>query len=184
MAPHAVQPEQSFTDPTSQYSQDAEDGSLQVIIIGAGIAGLSAAIGLRRAGCSVSIFEQSEFANEVGAAIHLCPNASRILLQWGIDPIRLRFDETRSGLTANAGDLTPLYEANYDQIPERYGAPWYLSHRVDLHNGLKELATRKSGKREGVPAKIHLKSKVVAIVRSRQKGTRAKRGLISLTYLG
>ena len=50
-----------------------------VIIVGAGIAGLSAAIGLRRAGHHVEVFEQSRFTNEIGAALNICPNASRRL---------------------------------------------------------------------------------------------------------
>ena len=38
------------------------------------------------------IFEQSSFANEIGAAIHLCPNASRVVLDWGFDPIQARLN--------------------------------------------------------------------------------------------
>lgn len=33
----------------------------------------------------IQVFEQSRFMNEVGAAIHIAPNASRILKSWGID---------------------------------------------------------------------------------------------------
>lgn len=31
------------------------------------------------------IYERSKFSNEVGAAIHVCPNAARILSQWQFD---------------------------------------------------------------------------------------------------
>jgi 2-polyprenyl-6-methoxyphenol hydroxylase-like FAD-dependent oxidoreductase len=65
--------------------------SLSVVIVGAGIAGLSAAISLRRAGHRVTIFEQSGFAVELGAAIHLPPNASRVLQNWG-------FNRTNAGV--------------------------------------------------------------------------------------
>jgi salicylate hydroxylase len=34
------------------------------------------------------IFERSRFANESGAAIHICPNASRVLEHWGYDFVR------------------------------------------------------------------------------------------------
>ena len=77
---------------------------LKIIIVGAGIAGLGAAFALNRAGHNVQvcrscqlfspgkmvifnlqIFEQSGLLSEVGAAIHVAPNASRILKDWGCD---------------------------------------------------------------------------------------------------
>jgi len=59
---------------------------LNVMIIGGGLAGLAAAISLRQNGHHVEIFEQSRFANEVGAAIHMTPNATGVLKQIGVDP--------------------------------------------------------------------------------------------------
>jgi hypothetical protein len=89
---------------------------LNVLIVGAGIAGLSTAIALRRAGhhaevslssfpqrllrldCAqnrsntTQVFEQSSFADEVGAAIQLPPNAMRILVKWGFLRDRARLE--------------------------------------------------------------------------------------------
>jgi 2-polyprenyl-6-methoxyphenol hydroxylase-like FAD-dependent oxidoreductase len=59
---------------------------LHIIIIGGGLAGLCCAIALRRSGHRVQVFEQSRFANEIGAAIHMTPNATGVLRQIGIDP--------------------------------------------------------------------------------------------------
>lgn len=59
---------------------------LNVLIVGAGIGGLAAAIALRQRGHHVEVFEQSSFANEIGAAIHLTPNAMGALRHLGIDP--------------------------------------------------------------------------------------------------
>jgi 2-polyprenyl-6-methoxyphenol hydroxylase-like FAD-dependent oxidoreductase len=59
---------------------------LDIIVIGGGLAGLGAAIALRQKGHHVTIYEQSRFANEVGAAIHMTPNATGILGQLGLDP--------------------------------------------------------------------------------------------------
>ncbi|KAI0973196.1 monooxygenase [Xylaria arbuscula] len=56
---------------------------LKVFVVGAGLGGLGAAIALNRAGHDVEVFEQSSFLNEVGAAIHVPPNASRVLKSWG-----------------------------------------------------------------------------------------------------
>ena len=33
----------------------------------------------------MQVFEQSSFLNEIGAAIHIAPNATRILKSWDID---------------------------------------------------------------------------------------------------
>jgi salicylate hydroxylase len=63
---------------------------MQVLIVGAGIAGFSAAIACRRAGHEVHIYEKSSMNQELGAAIHLPPNASRGLLAWGFDTVKAR----------------------------------------------------------------------------------------------
>ncbi|KAL7266779.1 hypothetical protein RUND412_010656, partial [Rhizina undulata] len=59
---------------------------LNVIIAGAGIGGLMAAIGLRENGHNVKIFEQSRFANEVGAAVSMSPNVTGSLRRYGFEP--------------------------------------------------------------------------------------------------
>jgi 2-polyprenyl-6-methoxyphenol hydroxylase-like FAD-dependent oxidoreductase len=57
---------------------------LKVLIVGAGIGGLTAAIALRNQGHDIQIFEQSHLATETGAAIHLAPNANGLLRRLGI----------------------------------------------------------------------------------------------------
>ncbi len=83
---------------------------LKVSIVGGGIAGLATAAALRRAGDLVryvlvqvkdetasahdwrndKVFEQSRFSHEVGAAIHLQPNAARVMKQLGFDHDRAK----------------------------------------------------------------------------------------------
>lgn len=55
------------------------------IVVGAGIAGLSATVALRRAGWDVTVLERSRFKNEIGAAITVPPNATMVLDRWGFD---------------------------------------------------------------------------------------------------
>ncbi len=136
---------------------------LNVIIVGAGIAGLTAAFALRRAGHRVRIYEKSGMTNEVGAAINVPPNAARLLLAWGLDPEKERFVKAQSiliavGATLEALDLNPMG----DRIAERYGRPFYLAHRVDLHDALRRMATGPDG--HGEPVRILLRSEVVAYV--------------------
>jgi 2-polyprenyl-6-methoxyphenol hydroxylase-like FAD-dependent oxidoreductase len=52
---------------------------MRVIIIGSGIAGLSAALGLRKVGIDVTIYERAPDLREVGAGISLWANAIRAL---------------------------------------------------------------------------------------------------------
>ncbi|KAH8691269.1 hypothetical protein BGW36DRAFT_419792 [Talaromyces proteolyticus] len=143
------------------YSPSVPDHKpLRVIVIGAGIAGLTAAAALRRAGHVVDIFEQSNFSNELGAAIHVGPNATRALSSLGYDPARLRGVQCSGMALYNSnGDL--IVDNHYYDMKDRYGSPWYLAHRVDLHNEIRSLAF--GGEYNGLKPKLHLASKVVKI---------------------
>jgi 2-polyprenyl-6-methoxyphenol hydroxylase-like FAD-dependent oxidoreductase len=56
-----------------------------VTIVGGGIAGLTAAIALRRAGHAITLMERAPRFEAVGAGIVLAPNATRILAALGVD---------------------------------------------------------------------------------------------------
>ncbi|KAH8891202.1 salicylate hydroxylase [Thozetella sp. PMI_491] len=129
---------------------------MQVVIVGGGIAGLAAALGLRRAGHIVHIYERSAFLNEIGAALNVGPNASRPLMAFGLDPVRARFVPSSTIWVGEGDTLSTRYSVD----PNTYGAPWYFAHRVDLHEELKRLATGDEG--AGVPAVVHLRRTVQA----------------------
>lgn len=102
--------------------------------------------------------------NELGAAIHLCPNASRVLLSWGMDPVRAKFVVAKTTYIANGQTLQNVYQNEYSAVEITYGAPWFLAHRVDLHTELKRLAADPSG--PGEPAILIPKARVVSYVSS------------------
>lgn len=56
----------------------------QVIIVGAGLGGLGAAISIRLAGHEVTVLEAAAEIGEVGAGIQILPNSARVLFSWGL----------------------------------------------------------------------------------------------------
>lgn len=132
---------------------------LQVGIVGAGIAGLSAAIALSRAGHVVELFEKSKFRNETGAAIIIGPNGTRILSRWGLDFVAagaLDYSQMRR-IKADTAELDS--EEFFTDIKEKYGDRWLLFHRADLHAGLKALVEAENQRRPT----INLGSEVVDV---------------------
>ncbi|CAG8954037.1 hypothetical protein HYFRA_00009137 [Hymenoscyphus fraxineus] len=133
---------------------------MEVAIAGAGITGLAAAISLRRSGYKVNLYERSSLNHEVGAAINVPPNVSRLLVRWGLDPVKSRFVKSRGLFFVSPITLEEQSSTIFDNHEELYGGNIYFAHRVDLHEALKKLATMKDG--PGIPATIHVKSPVVS----------------------
>src|ERR1043165_1064187 len=57
---------------------------LRILVVGAGIGGLTAAIALRQAGFTVEVFERAGELKEIGAGIGLSANAMRVLKRLGL----------------------------------------------------------------------------------------------------
>lgn len=128
--------------------------SPQAGIIGAGIAGLSAAIALRRAGWVCTLYERSSFKNEIGAALFINPPATRCFNRWGFKYDRAQPTENVTFITRKADDLMILGNEIYEGSEQVYGGKALIFHRVDLHKELLELATGKVG--TGYPATVKL----------------------------
>ncbi|RDI85507.1 Eukaryotic translation initiation factor 3 subunit H [Venturia inaequalis] len=133
--------------------------SMKIGIIGAGIAGLSAAVALRRAGHECEVFEQSHFKNEVGAAITITPNGVLVLKKWGFDFEKAKAIEGTQMRLLNHATLEKVVDDPWTNFEECYGNKSYLFHRVDLHSGLREMAQApESEKMHGKPVAIRLGS--------------------------
>lgn len=113
-------------------------GTGRILIVGAGIAGLSAAIAAARAGFSVDVFERSSHFQEVGAGLQLSPNVSRILLEWGLGPAIEQQAVTPNAVIVRDGhsgrDLVSMPVARLTR--DTYHAPWWVLHRADLQGAL------------------------------------------------
>ena len=55
-----------------------------IVVAGAGIGGLTAALALAAKGFRVVVLEKAERLEEAGAGLQLSPNASRILVELGL----------------------------------------------------------------------------------------------------
>ncbi|KAF2634806.1 FAD/NAD(P)-binding domain-containing protein [Massarina eburnea CBS 473.64] len=115
---------------------------MNVGIVGAGIAGLAAAVALRRAGHDVEAFEKSSFKKEMGAAILLTPNGNRVLRRWGFDFEKARPVDLKQWRFVNANTLAVVAQDSFEKVEEQFGDRMCSYHRVDLHSGMRDLADR------------------------------------------
>lgn len=113
---------------------------LNVAVVGAGIAGLTTAATLARAGISCQVYEQTLELGEVGAGVQLAPNATRLLRR--LDSLRL----AERAVTPSAIEMRRWDDGSVlgttllgQACVERFGAPYYTFHRADLHRALLDL---------------------------------------------
>ena len=109
-----------------------------MIVAGAGIGGLTAALALARNGFRVIVLEQAARLEETGAGIQLSPNATRTLIDLGLGerlqphvsgPEGLQVHSARSGRDIVRMPLGVT-------ASQRYGAPYWSIHRGDLQAAL------------------------------------------------
>ncbi|WP_418137079.1 FAD-dependent monooxygenase [Agrobacterium sp. El2ro-1b] len=115
-----------------------------VAIIGAGIAGLTAALAFARHGIDCDIIEQAGELAEVGAGLQLSPNAARILATLGVLPdIEARWTEPVSVDLASGKSLATLLSLPMGAVARsRWGAPYGVLHRSTLQSALIQAVTR------------------------------------------
>src|ERR1700730_13570333 len=108
--------------------------SRTIFIAGAGIGGLTASLTLAARGFRVVVLEKAERLEEAGAGLQLSPNASRILVELGLQPrlaARAVTPDAINIMSARGGGeiaRPPLGEA----ASFRAGAPYWGGHRADL----------------------------------------------------
>ncbi|QIX01097.1 hypothetical protein AMS68_006614 [Peltaster fructicola] len=132
---------------------------LKVGIIGAGIAGLAAAIALTDSGHDVEIFEKSRFANEIGAGIHMTPNSTRVLKHYDFDFEAARGSDADEMAYLNWENGEMLKSTKYPDVVKSFGARWLLFHRGDLHAELKRQAVEQTTSKRH-PARLQLRTHV------------------------
>jgi salicylate hydroxylase len=111
-----------------------------ILIAGAGIGGLAAALALARANIDVQVLEAAPEFAELGAGLQIGPNGTRILAGWdlgerlrevALQPRRLLL---KDGLSGALLARLPLGDA----VEKRYGSPYLVMPRHALHGLLLE----------------------------------------------
>ena len=111
------------------------DVSEKIVIVGAGIGGLTAALAALKRGLDVEVYEQAAELKEVGAGIQISSNGTRVLYALGLEealkrvqvlPSKRQIRHWATGETWNWFDLGTVTQ-------QRYGTPHVMLHRGDLH---------------------------------------------------
>lgn len=112
---------------------------MRVVILGAGIAGLSTAVALRRVGIESEIWERTTELRPAGTGIGIANNATTALRLLGID---FGLGTTRGAEVSRMQILSPrgrpLLETPVAEIQREVGTPAVTVHRADLQAGLLE----------------------------------------------
>lgn len=104
-----------------------------ILIIGGGIGGLTAAIALRAEGYEVAVYERAPELREVGAAISVMANATRVLKRYGLLDQLLAHGEPLAAGIIQPNDGKPLKPP----MEIDTGVPGVLLHRADLQDILR-----------------------------------------------
>ncbi len=132
-------------------TQDPED-SRPIVVAGAGMGGLCAALALRGQGHDIVLMDKAPELSEVGAGLQLSPNACSVLRQLGVlqalEPLACAPGhlQIRSGKT---GDLLGRVRLG-SYIENRHGSPFRVIHRADLQRVLFE----KVGETPGIAIRL------------------------------
>ncbi|KAK4044093.1 zeaxanthin epoxidase [Parachaetomium inaequale] len=148
-----------MNDMATESEGHQEQDGMRIIIVGGGIAGLATSIALRSPNRTITVLERSRMLKETGALISLQPNASKIVLSWGLAPFLEPCEpivDTAFRMVDASGKLVRQLDLDF----ARFGADRVVYHRQDLHTALLKAAT--STDLPGRPVEIRTASRVTA----------------------
>ncbi|KAI0812970.1 FAD binding domain-containing protein [Xylaria sp. FL0064] len=136
-----------FQDIAVQEKAQHDDQSrLHVIIVGAGLGGLGAAIAILLAGHEVTVLEAASEIEEIGAGIQVLPNASRILFSWGLREILESHATLPQKCNFWGWKGNHLSDMDFHAYAGVTKAPFWDFHRANLHTGLLKRANQLGAK--------------------------------------
>ena len=138
----------------------SETGDIKhIVVVGAGLGGLAAALALLRHGFRVTVLEQAPALGEVGAGVQLSANATRVLSLLGLDDTVAACGAEPSGKIIRHWSTGRTWEI-FDLAGNsraKYGHPFAMFHRADLHAALEH------GVRRMDPSAIRLNSRCESV---------------------
>jgi salicylate hydroxylase len=140
----------------SQAAELVGGTALRILIVGAGIGGLTAALALLRDGHDVEVYEQAPQLAELGAGVQISANGARVLFALGLERALREVWCEPAGKEIrlwNTGETWKLFDLGAESVA-RYGAPYFMMHRADLHGVLIDAV------RSAKPDAIRLDSRV------------------------
>jgi salicylate hydroxylase len=113
----------------------------RVVVVGAGIGGLTAAAALRQRGFEVQVHERATELGEVGAGLQLAPNAVKVMRALGLEEALRRVSaEPVTWVSLKWDDASLRFrEPLLGGQDAEFGAPYLMAHRADLHRLLQGL---------------------------------------------
>jgi salicylate hydroxylase len=106
----------------------------KILIAGAGIGGLTAALACLRRGFDVEVYEQASELKEVGAGLQLSANGNCVLYELGLESELQRLSCEATGKEIrlwNTGETWKLFDLGAESVA-RYGYPYFTVYRPDL----------------------------------------------------
>ena len=107
---------------------------MKVLIVGAGIGGLTAALAALRRGLEVEVYEQAPALKEVGAGLQLSANGTRVFYELGVGERLKALSCEVSGKEIrmwHTGETRQAFDDGKVSV-ERYGHPYFTVYRPDL----------------------------------------------------
>jgi salicylate hydroxylase len=132
---------------------------LKLLIVGAGIGGLTAALAALRRGLDVEVYEQASALKEVGAGLQLSANGTRVFYELGVGERLKALSCEVSGKEIrlwNTGETWKAFDLGKVSL-ERYGYPYFTVYRPDLLEVLADAVGRE---------RIHLGAKCIGLSQS------------------
>jgi salicylate hydroxylase len=107
---------------------------MKIVIAGAGVGGLAAALALARLGHAIDVIEQAPELADVGAGLQLSPNAVKALDALDLRDAVQAVSQAPEALEMRDGQTgAPIFQVALDENAlAHYGAPYWHIHRADL----------------------------------------------------